>query len=55
MIKNNNHMQKNYVDRQHVIWNFNTEDYIDRWYVIENIMEDYSNRYYVIDITAMQQ
>ncbi len=49
----NNLVQKDHVNKQHVIWNFNTEDYADEWHVIENInMKDYDNGYHVTDITC---
>ena len=47
------HVKKDYVDRQHVTWNLNSEDHVDSQYVTGNIIaEDYGDGHYVIDTTA---
>ncbi len=56
MIKKN-HVEKDHVSRHYVTWNFtNTEDYVNRWYVIGNItIEDHSKGYHMINIIVIQQ
>ncbi len=31
------HVEEDYVDGQHVIWNFNSEDHVNSWHVTGNI------------------
>ena len=39
-----------------MIWNFNIEDHVNKWYITGNtIMEDYNDKYYVTNITVTQQ
>ena len=52
----NTHVEEDHVVRQYVIWNLNTEDYVDSWHVTGIITaKDYGDRYHVTDITAAQQ
>ncbi len=51
----NNHIEKDYVGKQHVIWNFTIEDHIDKWYKTENIIaKDHNEGYHMIKNIAMQ-
>ncbi len=52
----NIHVKEDYIDRQHVTWNFNSEDHVDGQHVTEDItMEDHGDRHHVTNITAAQQ
>ena len=42
----NTHIKKDHVDRQHMIWNFDTEDHVDGWHVTENTtVKDHGDRH----------
>ena len=52
-VTENTHMKEDHVDRQHVIWNFNTEDHVDGWHMTEIIIaKDHDERYHVTNITV---
>ncbi len=49
-------MKEDYVNGQHVIWNFNSEDHVDRQHVTGIItVKDYGDRHHVTDTTVAQQ
>ena len=53
-VTKNTHIEEDYVERQHVIWNFNIEDHVDEWYVTGIlIVEDHGDRHHMTDITMM--
>ena len=52
----NTHVKEDYIDGQHVTWNFDLKDYVDGWHVTETITaEDHGDRHHVTDTTAAQQ
>ncbi len=49
-------MEEDYVEGQHVTWNFSSEDHIDSRHVTEDITaEDHDDKHHVTDITVAQQ
>ncbi len=54
MIKNI-HVEEDYIDEQHVTWNFITEDHVDRRHMTRtNTTEDHDDRYHVTNIIVVQ-
>ncbi len=52
----NTHVKEDYVDEQHVTWDFNSEDHVDSRYVTESItMKDHGDSHHMTDITVTQQ
>ena len=55
-VTKNIHMEKDHVDRQHVIWNFNLKDHVDGQHVTRIIIvKDHGDRHHMTGTTAAQQ